>query len=376
MAFGPHAILAPQPIITTVNLEPVYNILGSMAILTGEIESQQPKDGIDDWILETAAQLTPDVQHTHQIIFWGVGLEGLTNAVERGPATTSFETYLTALTATDDIHLRDSALFWFVHSTHRRVFAEMPPPSSADLGTLLADQNQYLDFVLSQSQKKLPRQLYIETHALLNDPARFKATLVSHLSALWETYFKAEWQRVQPMLQQSIDAFQQVDTAGLTVFEVIQVITGRNLRSLFRAEELYAYRHIQFIPSKHNGPYLVWFGDDTTLRILFGARTPTSTGTGDKPLHQNELINRLKALADENRLQILLAISTHGELSTQDIMAMFNLNKSAVSRYLGQLYANNFIHERRDTDGKSKFYSLNPTALHETTQTLQALLGD
>lgn len=64
----------------------------------------------------------------------------------------------------------------------------------------------------------------------------------------------------------------------------------------------------------------------------------------------------------------------HGELSTQDIIERFDLNKSAASRYLGQLFANGFIQERRDTNGKTKFYSIKDDVIDEFLQSIAKLL--
>ena len=91
-------------------------------------------------------------------------------------------------------------------------------------------------------------------------------------------------------------------------------------------------------------------------------------------MNQTELLNRFKALADENRIKILELLRDEGELSTQDLMERLRLSKSAASRHLRLLRANSFIDEIRAADGVKKFYRLNPQNGARTVAGLADLL--
>jgi DNA-binding transcriptional ArsR family regulator len=189
----------------------------------------------------------------------------------------------------------------------------------------------------------------------------------------WSRHFSREWARVHPILEASVAALAQIDTTESTFFEAAQAITGRDLRTLFDAEALMTFREIRFIPSRHNGPYIVYFGDDETLNITFGARTPAGTQSGRASLDNAELLRRLDALADETRLDILRTLKERGELGTAEIMDIFDMNKSAASRHLKLLRANELISERREADNKTKFYSINAAHFGETIRALETL---
>lgn len=182
----------------------------------------------------------------------------------------------------------------------------------------------------------------------------------------------AEWQRVQPKLQASVDAFQRVRLEGLSMLEAMQVVTGRDLRPAFRLDALLAYRRVRFIPHIHNGPYILWFGDDEELRIGFAAHQPPQTANAGAPFDLGTLTNRHKALADETRLAMLLALHTAHELSTQDLIDQFGLDKSAASRHLRHLVATSLIEERR-ADGAKKVYRINKKAVDELIELLASL---
>jgi DNA-binding transcriptional ArsR family regulator len=363
-------ILPPQPVTVTIALEPVYNSLVSMAALSQDEETS----GLSEWVLRTTATIPAERLELNLLLFWGIGVEPLTNVVARGPATESFPAYLAALEALEATALRDGLLYWKIHSAAWRTFYDAILLPELDVATALADPGRYLNFLEERSREKEDPEVNQRTIALLQDAGRLKTLLLDHLHWLWENKVAAEWERVRPLLAESVEAFAGVNLTGLTILEAIQAVTGRDLRVLFRLDTLLQYRQIRFFPTVHNGPYLVWFGDDDELRMTYAARRPEPTPPLASRLDHTMLANRLSALADEMRLQILLALRQHEELSTQDLIERFDLNKSAASRHLRQLFANNLILERRE-DGAKKIYSLNRRTLDETVDLLSQLGG-
>jgi DNA-binding transcriptional ArsR family regulator len=362
-------LLSPQPVAVRVALEPVYNILVSM----GALDPDDHSSGLSAWATQTARTLPPEVTTRNRLLLRGIGSESIMNLLPRGPATEDFPTALAHLAAQDAVHLRDQLLYWTIHSPAARVFADtllLPEPSVAEV---LADPSVGLAFFEARSREKFPPALIQPVFTLLAQPDELQATLVEHLHWLWEAVVAEEWGRICPLLQESVAAFQAVDLTGLTILEAIQTVTGRDLRTLFRLETLLPYRRIRFLPTLHNGPYISWFGDDDELRMTYLARRPQPTVGHFSTLDHSELANRLDALADGVRLQILYALGEAGELSTQEIIDRFDLNKSAASRHLRQLFASNLIGERRE-EGAKKVYTLNRRTLAETLTRLAPLI--
>lgn len=367
MPVSPRLLPIPEPVTSVIALEPVYNILMSMSLL-GRTEHTS---GLDEWVSQATLQLDQRVLERHELLFRWIWLDALTNAVPRGVATEDFSAYLDALATQDAVVLRDTLFRWTIHSPHERVSFDSSPIPSIDPATLLADYDAFVHFLeefFKEVNDTIPRTI----HDLFNEPDRLQSTLVTHLEQIWNAVVAEEWQRVHPRLQATVEAFQQVSLQGLTMLEAMQVVTDRDLRFAFRMDTLLQYRQVRFIPHLHSGPYIIWFGDNEELRIGFPARKPTTHMYTDRRFDQTTLANRYKALADETRLGILWALRDVGELSTQDVIDRFRLDKSAASRHLRQLVATSLIEERREA-GATKVYQLNPQAIDEIVHMLDAL---
>jgi DNA-binding transcriptional ArsR family regulator len=368
MPFTPNTILPPQPVRVVVALEPVYNILVSMAVLNGANEV----NGLSEWAIQTAQRLPADQRLSNDLIFGGIGVEALTNLAERGAATEDFSLYLQVLHRADPVALRDRLLAHMIHSAAWRTLLDavlLPEPSVAEI---LREPKLGIQFFEERARQKGEWSIGEALFALLLEPPRLQATLLDHLSWLWERELQTEWTRIRPLLQESVEAFQALNLSGLTILEAMQVVTDRDLRAFFRLEALLGYTRIRFIPTLHNGPYISWFGDDEELRMTYAARRPQRNSGGLSLLDRSELVNRLAALADETRLQILILLQQAGDLSTQAVMERLTLNKSMASRHLRQLCANNLISERRE-EGAKKVYRLNARVLEELGKRLATL---
>lgn len=374
MTLRPHYVIAPKPTQVAVASQSVANILSIMTSLPRE-GGDERHIGVNEWV--DRVRLSRSDEQIHQVtqVMWGVGIEGILNAVPDRQARDDFELFLEHLEQVPANKLRDTCLHWLLHSVHRKVFLDGDAFTPTTLQKLLNSREQFISYLTENASKKLIQDNFESIADLYFDPPYLKELTLSVLSDLWHTHFKAELARHQAEIDRVVEAFAQVDLSGMTTFEAMQVITGRDLRPVFRADALAQFEQILFVPSKHNGPYIMWFGDKTTLYIIFTARMPASSiiAGGQEP-DLNVLIQRFKALSDDNRMQVLLAIREQEELSTQDIIEQFDLNKSAASRYLGQLLANGFITERRDSDGKTKYYSLNTDVVDAFLQSIARVL--
>ncbi|GEM_PF-880805 len=375
MTFGLNHIIAPQPVGISVQSKTVADVLATIGLLPRQ-GGDERHIGINEWVDRVRLSLSEDLLYNTTLVIWGLGIEGLLNAVDDPTVFDDFSAYLQKLSNVNPEKFRDTCLHWFINSAYRRVLTEATPFETVDMSDLLEDRAFFIDYVHRNVKKNYLEDATVAMVDLYLNPQQTHQLALQVLTDLWETYFCDEWTRHQRDIQRVEEAFKHVDTTNVPTFEAIQMITGRDLRPVFRPTELSQFEQLIFVPSTHNGPYVVWFGNDTTLYVIFTARMPAEVHTTDKidKPDINVLIQRFKALSDDNRVTVLLAIREHGELSTQDIIEQFDLNKSAASRYLGQLLANGFILERRDTDGKTKFYSINDDVIDEFLQSIAHLL--
>lgn len=365
MSIAPTMVPLPTPVSAVVALEPAYNVLMSMFALY----RPEHYGGLDEWVLQSYARLDPALRERHCLLVNSLWLDAIINAVPPGPATSSFEAYLAALAAYEPTQLRDTLLHWTLHSPHIELFVDSRPRPPIAPARLLADYTTYATYFQDDPEEEPPSRAMFD---LWRAPAQLQDLLVSHLRALWEAEVAAEWTRIAGRLAATVAAFQAVPLQGLTILEAMQRVTGRELRPIFRLEHLLRYRRVRFIPHLHNGPYILWFGNDEELRIGFPAHQPPAPAPAALPFDQETLVNRYKALADETRLRILLALRDAGELGTQELIDRFDLDKSAASRHLRQLVATSLIQERRE-EGAKKLYQINPQAIDAIIEMLKGL---
>ncbi|RPH74243.1 ArsR family transcriptional regulator, partial [bacterium] len=224
-------------------------------------------------------------------------------------------------------------------------------------------------FWVENVDEKLERKAFL----LVSDPPAMKRLIVEHLHSMWQKYLSSEWERVHPMLLESVHAFRRLDLHGKTLFEAASMVAGRDLPSEKWEETFVAAQRVLFVPNAHIGPYLfrVCVNKEEPV-ILFGARLPSDSTIDVPDLNRTEAVMRLSALADDTRLRILRYVAESGELRSQEIMEALDLSQPATSRHLTQLAATGYLKERR-CDG-AKCYALNPERISATFQALSNYL--
>ncbi len=173
------------------------------------------------------------------------------------------------------------------------------------------------------------------------------------------------------MLQDFVDAFRRVALQAMTRAEAMAWVTGQDEDTCLQ-HNLESFQQIVFIPSAHVGPYTGKFKTGDTLWLLFGARNPAGVDQNLPDLSRAEILVRVNALADDNRLRVLRLIHEEGELRSQEIMTKLDLSQSAASRHLKQLSATGFLVERRCTGAKC--YDLNPQRIENTLTAISLFL--
>jgi DNA-binding transcriptional ArsR family regulator len=356
-------IRLPQSVTASFALEPVRNMLNSLCL----INKVEELSGLDAWVTRTAAALTPEQLHTNRVV-----CEGLHYAVQPDKAWSGFPAYLDALAAQDALALRDrlfEAYARIAHKAARDRGDTTPLPGQKEL---LGSLETFLTY-LKANFSHFDISIETEAHALLNNPPAMQDLIVSHLREMWDKFMATEWERVKPMLQESVQAFQQLDLTGQTPVEIARTIDPALGENLEKWERFSAHvEQVIFVPSAHLGPYAGKFAGERVLVVFFGARLPEGTRVSSPALTRAELLVRLAALADDTRLSILNLLARDEELCAQDIMARLDLSQSAASRHLRQLSATGYLIERR-CEG-AKCYRLNRDCFRNTTRALEQFL--
>jgi DNA-binding transcriptional ArsR family regulator len=199
-----------------------------------------------------------------------------------------------------------------------------------------------------------------------------KKLIIEHLRWFWEEHMAEEWARSEPLVQESVRAFQNKNFENMSRLEIARYITGQDLdeekweKSLEEAEKLI------FMPNPHIGPYVTRMHYANNLLMVFGARQPEDASVRIPELDRADIVARMSALADDTRLRILQMIAEHGELRSQEIIEEVELSQPSVSRYLTQLTATGYLQERR-VNG-SKAYALNRDRIEKTLKAVQKFL--
>jgi DNA-binding transcriptional ArsR family regulator len=363
MAPTPESDLLPrtQPITITIASEPAINILNSMLLLSmGETLS-----GLDEWVGRTVARMSPAQFHRNRLV-----LDGLHHALLPERRWPNFTAYLEDLASSEASVLRDRLIWHFMHATKHVPGGGAAPLQLADAQTLIASPEAYLDF-LRRYGFEFDEAIEVEAHTFFNDPPAMQELIVEHLRGMWQGFLSEEWERAQPLVQESVSAFQQIDFTRMTTAAAFRAVTGQELNEKW--EQLIANRsQLIFVPSPHIGPYLRCFKSSRIMWVLFGARLPEGVPASHSALSRSDLLVRLSALTDDTRLRILALLSQHDELCAQDIMTLLDLTQSAASRHLRQLSATGYVTERRREIAKC--YSLNRERIGDTFRALERFL--
>ncbi len=348
-----------------VTLEPVYNVLNSFSLLTATEHLQ----GLNMWVVQTAAMLTPESSHTNRLVF-----EGLRDALAPVQDELDFPTYLINLTAQDPNLVRDRLLERLCSRFSRR-FSSEGSSVVPDTARLLNDVHAYLtcaEYV--QVDTPFDPALQREVHALLNDAPALHHLIISHLEVLWKTMFATEWSRVQSSLRWQVKMFTHSLDEEATLAETFHAFTGREL-SPDLSGRLTDISEIILVPSWHTGRHVTLWESDASIRLFF-SEPPNYDVTllRSAPVGRSELRARLNALADETRLRILELLVQQDEMYAQDIIAALDLSQSSVSRHLKQLVSMGYLYERRG-EGANKTYRLSSFYIGRTTRALERLVS-
>lgn len=351
---------AAPPATVSFEIEPVFNTLHDLVL----VNNSEHMSGLDPFIYETAHALSPERMHNNRLV-----MEGLHFAVMPTRSFASFEAYLNDLTATDPVILRDRLI--------DRLICVKPDDAARGEPVMdpagMLDKDAYINYLVGRwNAGEIDVELEREAHDYFTDPPRMHALILYHLQTMWREFMQAEWNRVRPILEEAVSAFRLYDFGNTRPFDIARSVTGQEL-SPYLETMIQQSRQLILVPSAHLGPYLAKSSVTDRLWLLFGAHLPEGMRAGSSALVRSELLVRLGALNDDNRLRILELLGKREELCAQDIIALLDLSQPAASRHLKQLSATGYVRERR-RDG-NKCYALNRDRLQETCDMMNRYLN-
>jgi DNA-binding transcriptional ArsR family regulator len=338
------------------DLAPAHNASHSLFNLLLE----EKLSGLPDWVSTTNKAMGAKLREENQLVM--EGFHGLASPHTDWP---SFMDFVDDLAARDAKELPGELLR---HYTLKRT-----PRQAVDSAKVLASPENYLNFLYEcyppdHINEKIERRAF----EYMLKPAALQDLIVGHLTRMWKQYLQPEWERVLPMLQSSVDAFREVSVGNRDRLDAIRWVTGNPMQDAWWLEKVKDVNRIVFVPSAHVGPYLGRIHGEDTLWVIFGARLPQGAGLDAPDLSRAEIVVRMNALADDDRLRILRLLAEHGELKSPEIIKQLSLSQSAASRHLMQLSATGFISERRSNGAKA--YQVNQTRFADTFEGLDVYL--
>jgi DNA-binding transcriptional ArsR family regulator len=205
---------------------------------------------------------------------------------------------------------------------------------------------------------------------LLANPAHLKMMAVNTLRVFWEKHFRTIYDSHNAATQQTIDNV-RIPAALKGLPLLLESLLGRSLQ----LPDGWADEHerILLVPFPFMGPYVVSMTTDSPeamLILCFDAdramklRSATILGLD---------LAKLKALADETRLEIL-RFTSGSERFGGEIVTHLGISQPGVSRHLRLLTASGLLDVRQE--GTSKFYSCCDRELDAIADGIRQLKSD
>lgn len=321
--------------------------------------------GLGQWIMDTRKAFTDSEWIRHKVAMnISHGLITLTESM-------TFPEYIEQLKLVDPIEMVTTSQMWMADYDHL--------PS---LDEALEDEETYVELMRVHFEKK--SEIKGELHPFdeiewrnmyqyLHTPNELHTLMIEHLEMMWERFVKPEWTKRKATLEAVVKAHQQTDYSGMSAHEVIEAVTGRDMRGHFT--DLITHNHTLILsPSPHVGPYIGYYEDkkNRIAHLFFRAQLPKGSLIKSSELSRSELLVRLTALSDDTRLRMLELLIEHDELCAQDFINLLELSQSSASRHLRQLAASGYITERRRE--VAKCYRLNTDRIEDTLSALRQFL--
>jgi DNA-binding transcriptional ArsR family regulator len=343
----------------TFSLDPAVNALHSFMLIT----MTEERSGLGEWVLNTRKAMSESEYQDHRLVMIGFFF-----LLSPDRQWASFDAFLTHFARRDPFEMRDDLLQMYCD-----IGSKKSQIIDFDQEKVLSSADNYVAFLTERfGEKFVDEDLEREAFKYTVQPEKMQALIVSHLRDMWDGYFESEWKNIRPMLMDSAEAFRQVDLAQLDQESAIALVTREDKQNPQMKKWMENVEKIIFVPSAHLGSYTGRVHNGNTMWVLFGAHIPEGVDVDAPDLSRAELVVRLSALADNDRLRIMKLLSEEGELKSQEIQERLGLSQSASSRQLKQLSATGFLSVRRCSGAKC--YELYWPKIEETLDAFSLFL--
>lgn len=272
-----------------------------------------------------------------------------------------------------DSEMRDQILFyghvsneWLFPMDCQHAFcADSRYPEDSIECWQLCDENQFLDALLGKTRGAMQYDPYAADRvAICQHPRWHRDRLYHLLQEYQQLFFAREWHTIEPWLVRAAAAYskglRQKPLEALRAVHPRFRVEEKGVRFL-KAETYHrTYSEIESItiyPSTFVAPHLLIDIDTPRIEVNLQVDIPTRSTQEDVP---QDLLRRLRALADANRLRIMQALLSH-PFCTQQLAERLQLSQATVSKHLKLLEATGLIVSERSSH--YVFYRTNVMAL-------------
>lgn len=196
-------------------------------------------------------------------------------------------------------------------------------------------------------------------------PAELGEGLLNALQAYQQAFFEEEEKRVAPVLKAGLERAQELALRMDTSALLTELTQGVQFNENILEKELI------IAPAYWTTPLVMYRPlGETQMLILFGAR-PANMSDIPGELVPDDLLRKLKALADPTRLKILRYLSLE-ELTPSELARRLQLRAPTVTHHLSELRLAGLLNLR--LQGQEKRYTARQEALKNSFNSLQTFL--
>jgi DNA-binding transcriptional ArsR family regulator len=215
-----------------------------------------------------------------------------------------------------------------------------------------------------------------------DDPLELGRRFAYLVSAYWEAAFAEEWERIEPLLADTVTAAgRRIASDGFYGFARS---VSRQLRVDEDGEEfgvdlphdhrvaVTSDRPLLLVPSVYVWPHVQINCDEPwPLNVVYPA--PFLSENARPPLPSTELVQLLRSLGDHTRLRALKLIAERPR-STQELAPLVGISEAGLSKHLRQLTEAGLLESRRE--GYYVLYSLVPERIEPLSESLRRFLSE
>ena len=214
------------------------------------------------------------------------------------------------------------------------------------------------------------------------NPRELAERFAQFMRSYWEEAFAEEWERLEPLLAQTVaETGQRIAAVGL--YDLLRSLSLKLRIDPEREEfgidvphdhrvDVTADRPLLLVPSAYVWPHVQVNCDEPwPLSIVYPA--PFLARSAHPPLPSEDLVQLLRALGEQTRLRALKLIAQRPR-STQELAPLVGISEAGLSKHLRQLADAGLVEARRE--GYYVMYRLVPERIEPLSEALRRFLSE